>query len=209
MGAVSSSKVIAFAGLLLLMVALGGRWLDRNTRPHDERRAKLSASAESPPSLEVTATQRMKSRSTGGPSIPVAARQTARGQASAVPRKSKSATAPVRPGKEPIQDLVAREALFYVGADPEAEEIWLTAINDPSLSAQERQDLIEDLNEDGLPDPHSPTLEDLPLLVRRIALIEEVGPDAMDEVNADAFEEAYKDLLNLVEVAMSGVRPVD
>jgi len=205
MAAVSSSKVIAIAGLLLLMVALGGRWLDRHTRPHDGMRAKQSAGAESPPSLEVTATQRMKSMSTGGPSIPVAARQTARGQASAVPRKSKSATAPVRPGKEPV----AREALFYVGADPEAEEIWLAAINDPSLSAQERQDLIEDLNEDGLPDPHSPTLDDLPLIVRRIALIEEVGPDAMDEVNADAFEEAYQDLLNLVEDAMSGVRPVD
>jgi hypothetical protein len=92
---------------------------------------------------------------------------------------------------------VARTALAYVGADPEAEEVWAAAINDPSLSAHARQDLIEDLNEDGFPDPKHVTPDDLPLIVSRLALIEELAPDAMDQVNADAFAEAYKDLVNM------------
>ncbi len=107
-----------------------------------------------------------------------------------------------RSGKPPIQDLMARAALAYVGADPDAESYWYEAINDPALPAQERQDLIEDLNEDGLSDPHNPTAEDLPLILSRIQLIEEVVWDAMDEVNADAFLEAYKDLVNLAFQAM-------
>jgi hypothetical protein len=107
-----------------------------------------------------------------------------------------------RSGKPPIQDPMARAALAYVGADPEAELYWYEAINDPALPAQERQDLIEDLNEDGLSDPHNPTMEDLPLILSRIQLIEEVVWDAMDEVNADAFLEAYKDLVNLAFQAM-------
>ena len=112
------------------------------------------------------------------------------------------ATPGVRPGKPPIQDPMARAALSYVGADPDAELYWYEAINDPSLPAQERQDLIEDLNEDGLSDPHNPTADDLPLILSRIQLIEAVVWDAMDEVNADAFLEAYKDLVNLAFQAM-------
>ena len=113
-----------------------------------------------------------------------------------------AATPGARPGKPPIQDPMARAALAYVGADPDAEMYWYQAINDPSLPAQERQDLIEDLNEDGLSDPHHPTTDDLPLILSRIELIEEVVWDAMDEVNADAFLEAYKDLVNLAFQAL-------
>lgn len=97
---------------------------------------------------------------------------------------------------------MAREALYYVGIDPRAEEYWFEAINDPSLSPHERQDLIEDLNETGLSDPRRPTEDDLPVIMNRINLIEAVAENAMDKVNADAFEEAYKDLLKLVAVAM-------
>jgi hypothetical protein len=106
------------------------------------------------------------------------------------------------PAQEVLQDPVARVALGYVGADPDAEAYWYGAINNPSLSAHERQDLIEDLNEDGLSDPQNPSLEDLPLILNRIELIEAVVWDAMDEVNADAFQEAYKDLVNLAIQAM-------
>jgi len=116
--------------------------------------------------------------------------------------KAAGATPGARPGKPPIQDPMARAALSYVGADPEAELYWYQAINDPSLGPQERQDLIEDLNEDGLSDPHHPTADDLPLILNRIQIIEEVVWDAMDEVNADAFLEAYKDLVNLAFQAM-------
>jgi hypothetical protein len=96
-----------------------------------------------------------------------------------------------------VGDPLARVALSFVGADPYAEEYWIEAINNADLSADERQNLIEDLNEDGLSDPDNPTADDLPLIVNRIQLIEELAPDAMDDVNAAAFQEAYKDLVNM------------
>ena len=99
-------------------------------------------------------------------------------------------------------------ALAWVGADEEAEAYWYVAINDASLPANERQDLIEDLNEDGLPDPKHPTADDLPLIASRLLLLEEIGPYAMDDVNADAFQEAYKDLVNLANLAIGGGEPV-
>jgi hypothetical protein len=103
-------------------------------------------------------------------------------------------------GPEPVIPIeVARAALTLVGNDPDAEDAWLDAINDPALSPEERSDLIEDLNEQGFPDPKNISMNDLPLIVNRIALIEEVGPDAMDDVNADAFAEAYKDLTNMLD----------
>lgn len=94
---------------------------------------------------------------------------------------------------------MARLALSFVGADPQAEAYWYAAINDPGLSAHERQDLIEDLNEDGFSDPRRPGPEDLPLILSRLAVIEEAAPFAMDQVNLDAFQEAYKDLVNMVD----------
>jgi hypothetical protein len=113
-----------------------------------------------------------------------------------------------RGGKPEPLDPTARTALAFVGADPLAEAYWYLAINDPGLPPVERQDLIEDLNEDGISDPKHPTLEDLPVIVSRLAIIESISPDAMDEVNADAFQEAYKDLVNLAAVALGGGEPV-
>ena len=92
-----------------------------------------------------------------------------------------------------------RMALSFVGADPEAEQIWTLAINDPDRPAKERQNLIEDLNEDGFPDPKNVTADDLPLILSRIDLIEHLAPSSMDEVNAAAFGEAYKDLLQMLD----------
>src|SRR4051812_38357365 len=56
---------------------------------------------------------------------------------------------PAAPAAPAIDPPLAREALSFVGADPQAEAVWADAINDPSRSAHERQDLIEDLNEEG------------------------------------------------------------
>jgi hypothetical protein len=99
--------------------------------------------------------------------------------------------------KPELKDPLARVALSFVGADADAEDYWAGAINDPTLSAHEREDLIEDLNEEGFPDPKNLTAEDLPLILSRIVLIEDYVFDAMDEVNAAAFLEAYKDLVNM------------
>jgi hypothetical protein len=71
------------------------------------------------------------------------------------------------------------------------------AINDPVLTRGHRSNLIEDLNEDGFADPRNLTANDLPLIQNRIALIEQLAPNAMDQVNAAAFKEAYKDLVNM------------
>jgi hypothetical protein len=106
--------------------------------------------------------------------------------------------------KPAIQDATARAALSLVGIDPEAEQYWVSAINNPNLPAEERQDLIEDLNQDGLSDPHHPSPQDMPLILSRIELIKALAPDSMDQVNADAFAEAYKDLVNL-----AGGQPAD
>jgi hypothetical protein len=110
-----------------------------------------------------------------------------------VPQRVSNAPEPLVPKP------VARTALGFVGADADAEEVWVNAINDPNRSANERKDLIEDLNEDGFPDPKNITEDDVPLIVSRLALIEELAPDAIDDVNLAAFQEAYKDLVNMLD----------
>ena len=107
----------------------------------------------------------------------------------------------------PVTYAIARRALPLVGTDSDAEDIWEHAINNPAVSAQDRKNLIEDLNEAGLSDPKNPTFDDLPLILARLQLIESLVPHAMDRVNADAFSEAYKDLLNLAEVALGNETP--
>jgi hypothetical protein len=92
----------------------------------------------------------------------------------------------------------ARAALGMIGHDPDADEVWIRLINDPSLSANARSNLIEDLNEDGL-SYRNLTLDDLPVIEYRLELIEDLLPYAMDEVNEDAFKEARKDLENMVD----------
>ena len=91
----------------------------------------------------------------------------------------------------------ARVALGKVGTDPEAEAVWISAINDPNLPAKQRKDLIEDLNEEGFANPKQLTGADLPRIENRLALIEELAPEAIDQTNADAFQEAYKDLKSM------------
>ena len=108
--------------------------------------------------------------------------------------KTGQANQPRRRNQE-LQDPGARDALSLVGTDPKAEEYWLKAINNPNLPAKERQDLIEDLNEEGFADPKHPTAEELPLILKRLAIIEKI--EAMDDVNAAALKEAHKDLTQM------------
>ena len=124
------------------------------------------------------------------------AQATQSSNAATVPREG-AATRPSGSKKAPLQDPLAREALVLVGLDPEAEAVWVDAINNPDLPPKERQDLIEDLNEEGFADPKNLTPDDLPLILNRLELIERYAPSAMDEVNLAAFLEAYKDLLNM------------
>lgn len=108
------------------------------------------------------------------------------------------------PPAEPVEDEAkakakrARAALAMIGYDPAADAVYIQLINDPTVSANDRHDLIEDLNEDGFPDPDNPTVDDLPMIEYRIDLIDDHAPYAMDKTNADAFKEARKDLVNMV-----------
>jgi len=133
---------------------------------------------------------------------PVAAVTSAAPEAKPAPVAKKTKTAsvagqPTAPADPPTTDTAARAALSLVGVDREAEKYWVAAINDPNLPAGERQNLIEDLNEDGLSDPKNPGPQDLPIILSRLRLIEKLAPNAMDQVNADAFAEAYKDLVKM------------
>ena len=55
------------------------------------------------------------------------------------------------------------------------------------------------LSQDGFRDTRNLTARDLPLIQNRIASIEQLAPNAAGLVNAAAFKEAYKDLLNMRE----------
>ena len=113
--------------------------------------------------------------------------------------KSKQTTTPaqnVKPGKEPLHDPDAREALALVGLDPTAEQYWLDAIFDSNLPDNEREDLMEDLNETGFADPKNLTVSDLPLILSRLQIIDAVLPNA-DDFMADHLLEAQKDLVNM------------
>jgi hypothetical protein len=107
----------------------------------------------------------------------------------------------VAKAKEPLVDPTARAALSLVGADVEAEGYWMDAIFDSSLPDQEREDLREDLNEEGLSDPRHPTAEDLQLVAARIPIIEQAALGAAQQGDTFMLEhlgEAYKDLIGLL-----------
>lgn len=100
------------------------------------------------------------------------------------------------PAKEPLHDPDARDALALVGFDPAAEQYWLDAIYDSSLPDKEREDLMEDLNEQGFADPKNLTADDLPLIVNRLEIIDAILPNTDDFMRAHLLE-AQKDLINM------------
>ncbi len=93
----------------------------------------------------------------------------------------------------------ALDALPSVGEDSDAELVWMTAVNDPDIPAEIRKELIADLNEEGISDPQKPTEDDLPLILSRIEMIEVIAPESLDDTNAAAFADAYKDLIKMAD----------
>jgi hypothetical protein len=173
-------------GVILAMMAVRPRQLanefgvERVSQPPPAQAPEMSPSA--PPAAvqaaEAQSTIRVADEILSAPSNPMPA-------------------APGGKAKKPLQDPAARVALSLVGADAEADQYWLAAIFDPTLPNQEREDLMEDLNEDGLSDPKHPGPEDVPLIVNRLQLIEEIAPFT-DEFMQEHLGEAYKDLNNLL-----------
>jgi hypothetical protein len=119
--------------------------------------------------------------------------------------KALAAAQPGKSKKKIFQDPLAREALALVGVDPEAEKYWYDAVHDESLPKSERQDLIDDLNETGLPDPKHPTADDLPVISNRLEALEAIAPTLPPGID---WQECRDDLLNLIEVANGGGKPV-
>ncbi|MBI5775421.1 MAG: hypothetical protein HZA89_17005 [Verrucomicrobia bacterium] len=199
---------MVLAAVVLIVTGAGVAWL-LDTRNEPARRA-LSSSGPAAPKLERPASSERVLETTRRnlprklppiaetPSPAPAVKTTAPPVEPPPSPPAPPQASPAPRQKEPIQDPLARAALSLVGKDDEAEVIWLAAINNPDLPANERKDLIEDLNEDGFADPRHLTAEDLPLIQKRILLIEELAPDALDEVNAAAFAEAHKDLLQML-----------
>ena len=163
----------------------------------DARRGRAKSSAAIPPTsppppfADATA-----------PSTAPAAADESQNPVAAPPVQIKAPPKPAMADAKPLPPYeagqVGRVALAFVGTDALAEQAWVSAINDPSVTPHERSDLIEDLNQDGFPDPKNVTADDVPLIVNRLDLIESLAGDAMDDTNAAAFAEAHKDLINML-----------
>lgn len=104
---------------------------------------------------------------------------------------------------------LARLALAYVGGNDQAVQLWHRAILDPSLLPDQKRNLVEDLNEDGLQNKKVPTPEDLQLIARRYALTQAYLQQEYvlkDKVLNAAFHEADKDLRNLLQRGSPAVK---
>jgi len=102
--------------------------------------------------------------------------------------------------KEPL----ARVALAYVGANDQALELYHTAILDPALQPDQRRELVEDLNTDGLSNKKNPSAADLEIIAKRYMLTQAyLQQDYVqsDKVLLAAFREADKDLRAMLQKA--------
>jgi hypothetical protein len=113
---------------------------------------------------------------------------------------------PLSSNLEPTPGAIAREALSFVGINPEAETIWFDVINNLSTPAKERKNLIEDLDTDGFQSAKHPTSVDLALIQNRLAIIEKYAPSTTDPINAAAFQEAKKDLSKMLKKANTPIQ---
>ncbi len=98
-------------------------------------------------------------------------------------------------------------ALPYVGNDPLADAVWFDAITDPTVPAAERRALITDLAADGLSDAQPVTDDDVALIRGRLALIEQIAPDAADAATAAALDQARAALERLLPEPPPADRP--
>ena len=105
--------------------------------------------------------------------------------------------------KDPdARESLARVGLAYVGADPQAQQMWHASIFDPTLTPAQRKELVLDLDQDGLQNDKTPTPADLPIVANRLALTRAyLQQDYVqnDPALTKAFLEANKDLQKLLE----------
>jgi hypothetical protein len=107
------------------------------------------------------------------------------------------------------KEAIGRVGLTYVGspndqANDQAVQLFHTAINDPSLAPEQRRNLIEDLNQDGLINERNPTPDDLKIISNRYVLAQTYLQQSYvqnDPVASAAFQEALKDLTQMLQRA--------
>lgn len=203
---------ILMVGAGLVIAAAIGGWLStRHTRaiapPVKAQPPAVAEPAAAPPRNAARAVRSPAATVVVAPTSTSADTPAANAAVATSQTASNSAANSPRAKKRELQDPLARDALSLVGADPAAEAYWLDAIYDSSLPDKEREDLMEDLNEDGLSDPKRPGPQDLPLILNRLAIIEELAPNA-DEFMLRHLGEAYKDLVNLAAITQGGGEPV-
>jgi hypothetical protein len=100
------------------------------------------------------------------------------------------------------KEALGRVALTYVGANEQAIQLYHSAILDPTLTPDQRRNLIEDLNQDGLSNRKSPTPDDLKIIANRYQLAQTYLQQPYvqnDPVTLAAFQEAFKDLTQMLQ----------
>ena len=108
------------------------------------------------------------------------------------------------------RESLARVALTYVGANEQAGQLFHTAINDLTLKPDQRRELVEDLNRDGLSNKKALSPADLQTIANRYALTQTyLQQDYVqnDPVLTKAFLEANKDLAKMLERAAAAANP--
>jgi hypothetical protein len=201
--AVMKTKSILISGLVVVIgLVIMGKIVSRRSAPQETARTS-SQRMPTPEPLAASpvsaSTEQSSNLATGTLPPPEMKADKAQPVTSALTQTSKP--------KELLHDPAARAALSLVGVDLEAETYWLGAIFDSSLPENEREDLMEDLNEEGLSDAKHPSPQDLPVILNRLVIIEEILPFA-DEFMVEHLGEAYKDLLNLADVTQGRGEPV-
>ena len=99
-------------------------------------------------------------------------------------------------GKKDSPALAAKEGQRYPVINSRRNDLALVYTRVPKL-LDRTNELIENLNETGFPDPKHLMAADLPLIQKRLALIDQLAPSAKDAANAAGFKEAKKDLLKM------------
>ena len=102
------------------------------------------------------------------------------------------------------REPLARLALAYVGANQQAAELFHTAVFDQTLLPDQKRELVEDLNQDGLSNKKEPSPEELKIIANRYALTQAYLQEESvqnDKVLNAAFREADKDLRNMLQRA--------
>ncbi len=108
------------------------------------------------------------------------------------------------------KESLARIALAYVGNSDQAVELFHAAVLDPALKPDQRRELVEDLNQDGLSNKKNFSAADLDIIAKRYELTQAYLKQ--DYVRTDktlnaAFREADKDLAKMLQRGPPPAKP--